>query len=105
MKMFLVQGNIITDDIGYYVNGLARDSMAEILRKMEKNDIFLEGSWLSKFNVFKSNPCILGFLVEQACLSSIQRNGLILDKKYKPSKTIYFSKDGPVIDFDKGCTL
>lgn len=35
----------------------------------------MEQMWLSSLYTFKNNPSVLGFLVEQACLSSISETG------------------------------
>jgi hypothetical protein len=60
---------------GHYTCGLARDVMAKTLRSLGE-DRFLNWNWISSFNDFKKNPSVLGFLVEQTCLSSIAQKGL-----------------------------
>jgi hypothetical protein len=65
----------IKDKYGHYTCGLARDTMARMLRK-HGADVFMDQIWLDSFVHFKANRSVLGFLVEEACLSSIAQIGL-----------------------------
>ena len=62
-------------NIGHFTCGLARDIMTWILRSLGE-DIFIDSQWLNSFTFVKNNPSMLGFVVEQACLSSIAQNGI-----------------------------
>ena len=61
--------------VGHFTCGLARDTMAWKLRSFGE-DVFLDFQWLNSFTQVKNNPSMLGFVVEQACLSSIAQKGL-----------------------------
>jgi len=65
-----------SSSIGHYTCGLARDTMAKMLRHYGQSKFFLSNAWLTRMEEFRGNPVILGFLVEQACLSSISMHGL-----------------------------
>jgi len=65
----------IEDSIGHCTCGLAQETMARVLRDIGE-DIFLDSEWLNSMITFRNNPSVLGFIVEQACLSSISQKGL-----------------------------
>ncbi|KAL1916623.1 uncharacterized protein VTP21DRAFT_5327 [Calcarisporiella thermophila] len=86
--------------IGHYTCGLARAAMSGIFREVGE-DIFLDREWLNRLRTFKDNPSVLGFVVEQASLSSISQNGLKVNGLgFSNMKTIVFSSDFPTYNFD-----
>jgi hypothetical protein len=54
--------------------GLARQAAAVIIRQ-GKPGLFLDSTWLNSLSTYKSNPSVVGFIVEQACLSAISETG------------------------------
>jgi hypothetical protein len=60
--------------VGYYTCGLAREAAAVVIRKRSPG-MLSDPMWLRSLPTFKNNPFIVGFLVEQACLSFISCTG------------------------------
>jgi len=58
----------------HYICGLAREAGAVIVRQSDP-DPFLHELWLNSLNAFEGNPCVVGFIVEQTCLSAISSLG------------------------------
>jgi len=58
----------------YYTCGLARDGGAITVRKA-KPDQFLDDIWFNSLDFFEDNPIVVGFIVEQTCLSVISSIG------------------------------
>jgi hypothetical protein len=58
----------------YYTCGLAREAGAITIRKVKPNQ-FLADIWSNPFRFFEDNPIVVGFIVEQTCLSVISSIG------------------------------
>jgi hypothetical protein len=56
------------------VCGLAREAAAIVIRQGSPG-LLCDKTWLLSLRTFKDNPSVIGFLVEQACLSAISRTG------------------------------
>lgn len=61
-------------EVGNYTCGLAREAAATILRQ-GKPGMLCSDEWFIALNESRNNPCVIGFLVEQACLSHISQTG------------------------------
>lgn len=72
----------------HIVCGIAREALASSLRLI--NPLFpLEKDWLNAIYNQRDNPAVLGFLVEQRCISGIADQGLpISDSHSIPASTI-----------------
>jgi hypothetical protein len=76
-----------------YTCGLAREGGAITIRKV-KPDKFLTDIWLNSLDVFEDNPVMVGFIVEQTCLSAISSSGFnVRDLHWNPLKPKIFSGD------------
>ena len=64
----------ITPHSCHYTCGLAREAGAVIIRKA-RPDQFLADGWLNALNSFETNQSVVGFMVEQTCLSAISALG------------------------------
>jgi len=94
----------VESDIGNYVCGLARETMAPILFK-HRSRFFLDPEWINAISKSGRNPSMLGFLVEQSCLAEISCSGLrVGDVNLQPDKT-YFFEGFPDYDLAIGVTL
>ena len=93
----------VENEVGYCVCGIARAFMAKFLRK-NRSDHFLTPAWLDSYKHFKKNQAMLGFLVEQSCLSFISTNGLL---GFVPGaeNVKYFNSEYPVFDTTKKCAI
>jgi len=77
----------------YYTCGLAREGGAIAIRKV-KPDKFLTDTWFNTLDAFEDNPVVVGFIVEQTCLSAMSSLGLnIRDLHWNPLKPKIFSGD------------
>jgi hypothetical protein len=77
----------------YYTCGLARECGAIIVRNAEP-DQFLADIWLNSLNFFEDNPVVVGFIVEQICLSVISSIGFrIGDLHWNSVKSKILSSD------------
>lgn len=54
--------------------GLARQAAVTLIRRASPG-LLGDDTWLMALRTFKDNPSVVGFLVEQACLSAISRTG------------------------------
>jgi len=63
-----------TFSFGNCTCGLARQAGAVVIRT-ESPGLLVGNVWLQALRAFKDNPSVIGFLVEQACLSAISRTG------------------------------
>jgi hypothetical protein len=95
----------IKDKIGHYTCGLARGAITDVLRSYGE-DIFLDSVWLDSLVTFKNNPPVLGFIIEQACLSSISQKGLkIAGLGFNNMKAITYTTKIPTYDKCSSLTL
>ncbi|PKK59642.1 hypothetical protein RhiirC2_820485 [Rhizophagus irregularis] len=79
----------IEDDKCYYVCGLVRNCMADYLYEKGRMEIFVDVKWIKSF---KNNPSVKGFIVEKACLASICRSGITVNKiTFKVNDYRFFS--------------
>ena len=80
---------------GHVACGLARDCLAAVLRMMEWDNEFVGGNFLTHIKITR-NPSVRGFLIEQACLTYIRRNGFLLPDgvRIQPQRVVYFDTDG-----------
>jgi hypothetical protein len=79
----------------HYTCGLAREAGAVVVRRA-KPDQFLADVWLNSLDSFERNPSVVGFIVEQTCLSAISSFGfghLDLHWKSGSAETRMFSGD------------
>jgi len=74
------------DGTGRYTCGIARHTAAAVLRKAQPG-MFLSSEWLNAIYNFGDNRCVVGFLVEQACLSAISEIGFHHGGVHIPSIT------------------
>jgi len=58
----------------HYTCGLAREGGAIIIRNA-KPDQFLDEIWFNSLEFFEDNPAVVGFIVEQTCLSVLSSMG------------------------------
>jgi hypothetical protein len=80
--------------------------MAEFFYERSKMDVFTDIKWINSMKMFKDNPSVLGFFTEKACIASISRNGLMVDKSsFKPDRTEFFSSENDIIVREKKCTF
>ena len=59
---------------GNYTCGLARQAAAVVIRR-GLPDLLCSETWIHSLHTFRNNPSVVGFLVEQACLSAISATG------------------------------
>ena len=98
-RYFFVERNI-----GNYVCGLARETIAPILFQ-HNSRFFLDLDWITAISKSSHNPSVLGFLVEQSCLAEISRSGLrVGDVELKPEFTYTFD-ELPTYDLKHKVTL
>jgi len=77
----------------HYTCGLAREAGAVVVRQ-SKPDQFLDDVWLNSLNSFEANPSVVGFIVEQTCLSAISSLGFHhRGLHWDPVETRIFSGD------------
>jgi hypothetical protein len=62
------------DDRGKCTCGLAREAAAVVIRQGSPG-LLCGNTWIQSLRTFKNNPSVVGFLVEQACLSAISTTG------------------------------
>jgi hypothetical protein len=75
------------------VCGLAREAAAIVIRQGSPG-LLCDNTWLLSLRAFKDNPSVIGFLVEQACLSAISRTGFHhCDINWKPFPATIFQDD------------
>lgn len=80
----------------HYTCGLAREGGATAIRKVTP-DKFLSDTWLNALDAFEDNPVVVGFIVEQTCLSAISSHGFNIRRlHWKPLKPKIF--DGDILD-------
>jgi hypothetical protein len=119
MKDFLLQNKVsntspelydhqyfyINKSKGHIVCGLVRDTVSSVLRNLGR-DIFLGNEWLMNFHNFKNNPIVLGFIIEQLCITRISREGLYVDGEHYLSSSTYVCKGQvPIFDTNNTYTL
>jgi hypothetical protein len=79
--------------IGHIACGLARDCLVSAIRQLDGDRHFVDGSFLSNIKTME-NPSVRGFLIEQACLTYIRTNGLLLPDPFAgllmPDSVVYF---------------
>jgi hypothetical protein len=89
--------------IGFYTCGLARTALAGKLRELGE-DLFL--GWGSAIFDNYNNKSVLGFILEQMCLSSISQRGLhAAGLDFGMMKTIVFPGNCPDFDVKSPLTL
>lgn len=93
----------IKEGVGYCNCGVARTVFTNILCQYRKQ-IGSSENWLQALHHFKTNRSVLGFLVEQVCITQILNNGLLNISDQKPEQCILFT-DQATIQLDQGCTL
>jgi hypothetical protein len=54
--------------------GLAREAAARVLRKAAPGK-FLSDDWVESLATYADNPSVIGFIVQQACLTAISEHG------------------------------
>lgn len=59
---------------GKYTCGLTRQTAAVVIRRGSPGLLCSE-TWIDSLHTFRNNPSVVGFLVEQACLSAISATG------------------------------
>lgn len=77
---------------GFIACGLARACLVSVLRMLDSDHHFVDGAFLSNLKTTR-NPSMRGFLIEQACLTYVLHNGLLLPGDaglVKPDKVVYF---------------
>jgi hypothetical protein len=105
LRSFLLGGNPHSEDydhrymyqdgrgFGHIACGLARDCLVAVIRQLDGDSHFVDGSFLSNIKTMH-NPSVRGFLIEQACLTYIRTNGLLLPIPagllLKPDRVVYF---------------
>jgi hypothetical protein len=71
--------------------GLARKVGARLIHE-RRPDLFLSNKWINSLDSCARNPAMLGFAVEQVCLSFISQNGFShVEDKWNPKSAIFFS--------------
>ncbi|MDO9334038.1 MAG: hypothetical protein Q7T57_05900 [Dehalococcoidales bacterium] len=78
--------------VGHIACGLARDCLVAVIRQLDGDSHFVDGSFLSNMKTTR-NPSMRGFLIEQACLTYIRNSGLLLPSPVgllKPDQVVYF---------------
>lgn len=96
----------VKDKTGYYACGLARDTIATALRKLGEDRKFMERGWFNRIESSGNNPSVLGFLVEQACLSYIGSTGLTVgEQKFLVTNIRHYEDNAlPSLDMTRGTT-
>jgi len=77
---------------GFIACGLARACLVSVLRMLDSDSHFVNGAFLSNIKTTR-NPSVRGFLIEEACLTYIRNNGLLLPGGHglvKPTEVVYF---------------
>jgi hypothetical protein len=59
----------------YYTCGLAREGGAIVVRKAKPNPFLADEIWFNSLDLFEDNPVVVGFIVEQTCLSILSSIG------------------------------
>jgi hypothetical protein len=73
------------DEVCYYVCGLVRNCMADYLYEKGRMEVFVDVKWIK---AFKNNPSV----IEKACLASICRSGITVNKiTFKVDSYQFFS--------------
>ncbi|CAG8622720.1 10701_t:CDS:2 [Funneliformis caledonium] len=91
-------------EVGHYICGLTRNYIAEFLYERSRMNVFTDVKWINSMKMFKDNPSVLGFFMEKACIASISKYGLMVDKSsFKPDRTEFFSSEIAVRE--KTCTF
>ena len=89
------------DSVGHYTCGISRDAVASMI--LENRWRFDDKDFLQSLPKEITNPCVAGFMIETAVLSSIVLNGLNitadLNKQIDP---IFFEGKFPTFDITKG---
>ena len=86
--------------VGNYTCGLVRNAVAEELHANEWN--FADTDFLKSLPDYINNPCVAGFMIEQAVLSSIRSNGLAIGTGInKPMTMVMFESKFPKFQTDK----
>ena len=107
LRSFLLGGKPLDDEYdhrylyedkagdGHVACGLARDCVAAAIRVLEWDHEFVGGNFLTHIKTTR-NPSVRGFLIEQACLTYIRRNGFLLPDgiRIQPQRVVYFDTDG-----------
>lgn len=107
LRSFLLGGKPLDDEYdhrylyedkagdGHVACGLARDCVAAAIRVLEWDREFVGGNFLTHIKTTR-NPSVRGFLIEQACLTYIRRNGFLLPDgvRIQPQRVVYFDTDG-----------
>lgn len=75
---------------GHYSCGLARQAMTEFLRTNAEEGVFLGPEWHRTLDIFKDNPSVIGFTIEQMVISRITASGIQSKFCLPPAKTITF---------------
>lgn len=83
------------------VCGIAREFSAEQICKEQMNQHFLEPIWIDNFANFHHNPGVLGFLVEQTCLTIIEIRGF---QTKKATTTFHFDNAAEAVSRVKAMT-
>jgi hypothetical protein len=92
--------------LGHSTCGVARDTIARALRQYGEAK-FLDGSWFKALYTSRNNPSVLGFIIEQMCLTSIAQTGLCVGgRQLNPMLTSVFEgRAPPFIDMKQEVTL
>lgn len=98
------------EELCRYSCGQARDFIARYLIENKNIDYFTSREWIGSKEESGENPVVKGFLVENACIASIWKNGLIVNGiSFHPEEILYFSKNlkeiKPSTVGSKSCTL
>ena len=97
-RYFYIDDN--DDNKCYCVCGFVRNLMANYLIEKEKMEIFTDIGWISCIEDFKTNPSVIEFIAEKACIASIFKNGLMAGNvNFKPGKMGYFFDEKEIIKF------
>ena len=93
--------------VGSYVCDIARDAAMRKLREYHAVNAS-EDIWLRYLEHFVGNQSMLGFLIEESCLSSISLRGLRIGMGLSPGMGIaakWFSQKVPVYSLEQGVTI
>ena len=93
--------------VGSYACGIARDAARRKLRQYHGIRAS-EDIWLRYLGDFVGNQSMLGFLMEESCLSSIPLHGLRIGMGLCPGKGIatrWFNTKFPVYSLEQGVTI
>ena len=119
LRTFLLGGNPHFDDydhrymyqddrgLGRIACGLERDCLVSVVRQLDGDVHFVDGSFLSNMKTTQ-NPSMRGFLIEQACLTYIRNSGLLLPspvgllKRPSSSVSCWSAETHQVVYFDAG---